>query len=148
MGGAATTIASGDAIHRGLELPHSKAATRGPRVGDSRNGNGNIRQYRIVGDIDLRQIWILVRIVRYHQNERSELRLNGAESLCQFHAAERTIILEIATVDDAIDDLMLTVTDFTCRGNDWEACGIMSGGAQAYVIKLTRREERQVVAHI
>src|SRR5262249_23339619 len=119
MRGAAATIGPGDTVHRGLELPQG---------GRARSAYWRRPQWerKCPSAPDrLRQIWVFVGVVRYHQHERGQLRLNGANGLCQFHGTERAVILEIPTVDNAIDNLVLAVTDFARRGNDRETRGIM-----------------------
>jgi hypothetical protein len=127
-----------DTFHGRFELADGKPAARRPRIDNGRDRDRNVGKDRVVGDVDLGEIGVFIGVVRYHQHKWRELRFDSANGLGQLHGAERAVILEITAV----------VADFARRRNNGETRGIVSRGAQAYVVKVARREERQFVAHI
>src|SRR5215813_14218435 len=53
----------------------------------------------------------IVRIVRDHEHEGSQIWLDGMHGQRQFLSTQCAVVLEVAAIDDAVDDNMIAIAD-------------------------------------
>ena len=136
------------AEHR-IELLHSKPATTDPRTGYGLKRDRDISEEGRIGNVDLVDDRVLVRVVGDDQHERSKLRSYRIDRHRKLHRRDRSVIFDVAAIDDAVDDVMLGVAHRARRGNYRKPRRICCRRAQADIIKvLFLKIEREFFADV
>ena len=136
-------------VEDGVELLHGQPAAPGPRVRDRLDRDRHIREEDRVGDLNFIEIRILIGIIGNHQHERGQLRPQRVNRDGELRRGEGPVILDVAAVHNAVDDVVLDVADGPGRRNDREPRRVVRGRAQAHVIEaLPGKDERELFTDI
>jgi hypothetical protein len=96
---------------RGIQLQHGKPAAARACAGDRFNGNRYVGEENGIWDVNAIEIRVLVRIVGDYQDEGHDLRPERMNRHGKLHRGERAVILDVAAVNNAVDDIVFAVAD-------------------------------------